>query len=101
MRVRFRSDLCLSSPGSLGKDKPETANLEEIAGLPLILPSTSSGLRSLVEEAANDHGIKINPLLEIDSVTATKELVTKGVGHAILPLGAVKREVDDGQIGRA
>lgn len=91
-------DLCLISPGPLAKDKPETARLEEIAGLPLILPSMASGMRSLIEEVAHEHGIEINPLLEIDSVTATKELVTNGVGHAILPLGAVKREVDDGRI---
>lgn len=91
-------DLCLISPAALGKGKPETAALEEIGSLSLILPSSSSGLRSLVEEVANEHGIKITPLLEIDSVTATKELVIKGVGHGILPLGAVKREVDDGRI---
>lgn len=92
-------DLCLISPASAnvgGNDSP--ASLDEVANLPLILPSRSSGMRSLVEEAANERGIKINILLEIDSVTATKELVTKGVGHGILPLGAVKREVDDGRI---
>lgn len=93
-------DLCLISPGSFAGtlSNDQTASLEEAAKLPLILPSMSSGLRSLVEEAANEHGIKINTLLEIDSVTATKELVTKGVGHGILPLGAVKREVDDKRI---
>ncbi len=93
-------DLCLISPASAanmgGNDSP--ASLEEAANLPLILPSRSSGMRSVVEEAANERGLKINTLLEIDSVTATKELVTKGVGHGILPLGAVKREVDDGRI---
>jgi LysR family transcriptional regulator, nitrogen assimilation regulatory protein len=93
-------DLCLISPGSTpgARSNEESASLDEVADLPLILPSMSSGLRSLVEEAANERGIKINTLLEIDSVTATKELVTKGVGHGILPLGAVKREVDDGRI---
>lgn len=91
-------DLCLISPSSAGKGKPDTATLDELIELPLILPSTTSGMRSLVEEVANEHGIKITPLLEIDSVTATKELVSKGIGHAVLPLGAVKREVEDGRI---
>lgn len=93
-------DLCLISPRSDtdARSNEDSASLNEVAELPLILPSMSSGLRSLVEEAANERGIKVNTLLEIDSVTATKELVTKGVGHGILPLGAVKREVDDGRI---
>ncbi len=91
-------DLCLISPGNNIKSNVTTASLDEIAGLPLIIPSMSSGLRTLVEDAANDRGIEVHPLLEIDSVTATKELVTKGIGHSILPLGAVKREVDDGRI---
>lgn len=90
-------DLCLISAASAAGNKT-TATLEEAADLPLILPSMASGLRSLVEEAANGRGLKINTLLEIDSVTATKELVTKGIGHGILPLGAVKREVEDGRI---
>ena len=58
----------------------------------------ASGMRALVEEAANDRGLKIDILLEIDSVTATKELVIKGIGHGILPFGAVKRDVGDGRI---
>lgn len=91
-------DLCLISAASAAEANKATATLEEAADLPLILPSTASGLRSLVEEAANERGLKINTLLEIDSVTATKELVTKGIGHGILPLGAVKREVEDGRI---
>jgi LysR family nitrogen assimilation transcriptional regulator len=93
-------DLCLISPrsGAGARSNEDSASLNEVAELPLILPSMSSGLRSLIEEAANERGIKVNTLLEIDSVTATKELVTKGVGHGILPLGAVKREVDDGRI---
>lgn len=91
-------DLCLISATSARGGNATTASLEEAAGLPLILPSMASGLRSLVEEAANDRGLKINTLLEIDSVTATKELVTKGIGHGILPFGAVKREVEDGRV---
>jgi LysR family nitrogen assimilation transcriptional regulator len=92
-------DLCLIGPAkNAAPSNTDTARLEEITGLPLILPSMSSGMRTLVEDVANDHGIKVSPLLEIDSVTAMKELVIKGVGHAILPLGAVKREVDDGRI---
>jgi LysR family nitrogen assimilation transcriptional regulator len=64
----------------------------------MILPSVSSGLRSVVEEATHEKGFELNVVLEIDSVTAMKEMVAKGIGYAILPLGSVKREVEDGRI---
>lgn len=91
-------DLCLIGPGTGGGDKRATAALNEITDLALILPSVSSGLRSIVEEAANESGIELHVAAEIDSVTAMKEMVSKGVGYAILPLGSVKREVEDGRL---
>ena len=91
-------DLCLISPGAGGEQAGRTARLAEIASLPLILPSASSGLRSLVEEAASAKGIQIRLALEINSVIAIKEMVAKNIGHAILPLGAVKRDIEDGRV---
>ncbi len=90
-------DLCLIGPGK-DADKPETAALDDIGALPMILPSASSGLRSLVEAAAGARGIDLDVVLEIDSVTAMKEMVIKGVGYAILPFGSVKREVEEGRL---
>ncbi len=91
-------DLCLIGPAGDDAGKRRTASIAELAGLPLILTSASSGLRVLVEEAANAKDIEIDIALEIDSVIATKEMVAKGIGHAILPLGAVRREVEDGRL---
>ena len=91
-------DLCLIGPGRDIEHKPPTVTLPEIADLPMILPSVSSGLRTLVEEAAHARGFDLNVVLEIDSVTAMKEMVIKGVGYVILPLGSVRREVDEGRL---
>lgn len=90
-------DLCLVGPGG-ESDRSPTVTLPEIADLPMILPGGSSGLRSLVEEAAHARGFDLNVVLEIDSVTAMKELVAKSVGYVILPLGSVKREVDESRL---
>ena len=91
-------ELCLiGPPGDAGK-KPEMARLAELADLPLILTSASSGLRTLVEEAASAKNIELNLVAEIDSVIATKEVVANNIGYAILPLGAVRREVEDGRL---
>jgi LysR family nitrogen assimilation transcriptional regulator len=93
-------DLCLIAPmnhGGFGAGR-DTVTLAEIANLPMILPSASSGLRSLVAEATHARGFELNVVVEIDSVTAMKEMVVNGVGFAILPLGSVKREVEDERI---
>ncbi|MDH3240305.1 MAG: LysR family transcriptional regulator [Alphaproteobacteria bacterium] len=92
-------DLCLIGPADDGaKTASKTASIAALTGLPLILTSATSGLRAIVEEAANAKGIEINIALEIDSVIAAKEMVAKGIGYAILPLGAVRREVEDGRL---
>lgn len=91
-------DLCLIGPAESGAGKPETARIAELAHLPLILTSAASGLRTLAEEAARAKNIDLNLVLEIDSVTATKEMVAQKIGYAILPPGAVHREVEDGRL---
>ena len=65
---------------------------------PALLPGRSSGLRTLVEEAAGAEQVEYNVVLEIDSVAAIKEMVLAGIGYTILPIGAVKREVDEGRL---
>lgn len=91
-------DLCLIGPPPPSADAPGTASLSELAGLPLILPSAAVGLRALVEEAAAARKIELNIVLEIDSVAAMKDVVAKEFGFAVLPIGAVRREVEDGRL---
>ncbi len=91
-------DLCLIGPGDDTARLGPTVRLDDIADLPMILTSVTSGLRSIVEEAAHSRGFDLNVVLEIDSVTAMKEMAIKGVGYAILPMGSVTREVEDGRL---
>lgn len=91
-------DLCLIGPAGDAAGEAETASLAELAGLPLILPSAAAGLRTLVEEAVSARDIELNIVLEIDSVAATRDIVAKDFGYAILPMGAVRREVEDGRL---
>jgi LysR family nitrogen assimilation transcriptional regulator len=91
-------DLCLIGPGDAPIRPGDTVGFDDIAELPMILTSVTSGLRSIVEEAAHAHGFDLDVVLEIDSVTAMKEMAIKGVGYAILPMGSVMREVEDGRL---
>lgn len=70
----------------------------EVAKLPLILPTTRHGLRQIVDEAADKRGIDLNIVMEIDSVHASKELVERGLGYTVLPMGAVFHEIEEGRL---
>jgi LysR family transcriptional regulator, nitrogen assimilation regulatory protein len=64
--------------------------------LPLILPSHPHGLRVLVETLLGK--IKVIPEVEceIDSLSATLELVARGVGYGVLPYASVIKQVQPG-----
>lgn len=104
-------DLCLvgpagaalpasKTPAKRGKNSAgvDSINFADIAELPMILPSPPHGLRSIVDEVANQQEMELKITLEIDSVPATKELVEKDLGYTVLGMGAVKREVESGRL---
>jgi DNA-binding transcriptional LysR family regulator len=74
----------------LRQDKPVT--LGELARHPLILPSASHGLRSVVEHASSLMGLKLSVVAETNAMSIQKSLVLGGHGMTILPSIAV---VDD------
>jgi DNA-binding transcriptional LysR family regulator len=72
--------------------------LHRLGELPLILPSGPSGLRINLERAAEGAGIRIAPLMEVDSMELTKRLVGQGVGYAVLPQRTFRREAEQGTL---
>ncbi|QEX24456.1 transcriptional regulator [Hypericibacter adhaerens] len=88
--------LCLiSAPGRELTAAPciDFATIEQIE---LILPSRDSGLRRMLEFDAARLGLKLHISVEIDSVSAMKNLVAAGLGHTILPQFSVLAEVAAG-----
>lgn len=84
-------------------DGPERLPATPITGaqlgeLPLILPSHPHGLRVLVETLLGS--IKVYPEIEceIESLTATLELVQKKFGYTILPYASVNKKVLAGEL---
>ena len=92
--------LVLFGPAEGGEARPsgETVGYRELAGLPLILPGTGNGLRDGVDEAAALHGIRLDPILEIDAFVAIRDVVERGIGYSILPAHLVAREVEEGRL---
>ncbi|SFU19560.1 LysR substrate-binding domain-containing protein [Mesorhizobium sp. YR577] len=95
-------ELCLLGPATPIEDIKTPAfgplTLRQIAPLPLILPSSSHGLRELLERQASAGGLSMNTVIDVDSYGNIKELVEKGLGYSILPFNAISREVREGRL---
>nr|MBF0685205.1 LysR family transcriptional regulator [Pseudomonas sp.] len=83
-----------------GDERPADGwEVSRLGELPLIVPSTHHGIRVLLETTAARHGFHPNIVLECDcSISLTKRLVMEGCGNTILPLAAVKEDVEAGRL---
>ena len=87
---------CVMPPGGT---RAESLGVLELLDMPMVLPSTSHGLRALAESLAQRYARKLHVALECDGSTAlTRQLVQAGHGCTILPLAAVQDEVARGQL---
>lgn len=64
--------------------------LTAVARLPLILPTRQHGLRLSADAWFDAVGLKVRPVMEIDSVPTIKKLVERGHGYAILSESEVR-----------
>jgi LysR family nitrogen assimilation transcriptional regulator len=100
VRPLFTESMLLVGPpaGGANAGHGEPVRLQELAGLPLILPGAPHSTRRLVEQAAAENGCRLRVVLEVDSVALTKALVRAGHGHALYTYGAVHEEVARGEL---
>jgi LysR family nitrogen assimilation transcriptional regulator len=71
-----------------------TMPFADLARLPLVLPSQPYRMRHSLEKLAAKAEIALHVHLEIDSVEIMKELAERSMGYTVLPLGAVRSEVE-------
>ncbi|HKP62917.1 MAG TPA: LysR family transcriptional regulator substrate-binding protein [Polyangiales bacterium] len=71
-----------------------------IERVPLIMFPSHTGFRRYLERSLAAAGLEPHVKMEIDSVEATKSLVSVGLGAAFLPAAAVRREVKARQLRR-
>jgi LysR family nitrogen assimilation transcriptional regulator len=72
------------SPSSRSRAAP-AISLQEVADLPLILPSRPNAFRLLLESEMMALGRRPTVMLEVDGLNAILNLVKEGMGHAVLP----------------
>jgi LysR family nitrogen assimilation transcriptional regulator len=90
----MREELLLvqARPPGLQEDPPPgPITLQEIAALPLVIPSRPNAIRMYVESEMAALGCRPNIGLEIDGISAILDLVDDGAGCAILSRNAVAR----------
>jgi LysR family nitrogen assimilation transcriptional regulator len=88
----LEEDLLLvrSRPPGLHEDPPPgPVTLDEVARMPLVIPSRPNAIRMHIESKLADAGLRSNVALEIDGVTAILDLVLDGAGCAILSRNAL------------
>jgi LysR family transcriptional regulator, nitrogen assimilation regulatory protein len=73
--------------------------LRELAGDSLILPGPQHWIRRRIDYAAQQYGVRLNPVLQVNSIALTKVMVRSGLGYAILPRSSVQDEVAHGALG--
>lgn len=81
-------------PPGLAEDPPPPAiRLEEVATIPLVIPSRPNAVRMHVESALANVGMRPSVALEIDGIAAILDLVADGAGAALLSRNAVANSV--------
>ena len=97
----FQRDLLVENlnvvgpPGSLLKAH---YTLQEVAALPLIMPSRPNFLRILFDRACDKHGVTPNIVQRVDGTGHLKALVRSGHGFTVLTYGGVLTEVFNGTL---
>lgn len=81
------------APGLQEDPPPPPATLQQVAALPLLIPSRPNAFRMVVDTELARLGLKPSVALEIDGVSAILDLVAEGIGCAVLSRHAVMRSV--------
>lgn len=74
----------------LGGPLPETLTMEQVARLPLYLPSRNQSLRTLIDEGFHQAGVTVEPDIEINSLVLQKAMVLEGNGCMFMSEGSIR-----------
>lgn len=73
-----------------------TIPLEDLAEVPLVLPSGSQGLREVLEQRASQAGIRLKVVADLDSLPILLSTAAEGLACTILPASAVSGDASAG-----
>ena len=91
----------------VGRDVPQTPGLdpnketipfEDLRALRLLVTGPDHGLRREINRISADAGLSLQIESDIDSLLAQTELMHRGFGYGILPIGCVYRAIAEGSL---
>lgn len=68
----------------------------QLANVPLALPSAPNGMRAVIEHLSRTKRVHLNVVIEIDTISAMKEICQQANVCSLLPMCAVDDEVEQG-----
>jgi len=78
--------------------RSSTIAFSRLDRLPLVLPSSPSAWRHLLDEVSRRQGITLNVILEADSIVVQKEVAARGDAYTILGPYAMMEDVRSGRL---
>lgn len=75
--------------------------VQNLAGLPLVLPGRDHGLRMVIEETTGKAGVGLNVIAELDASEQLKEIVRRRGCFTLLSLAALQNDIGDGALAMA
>lgn len=99
----FEQSLAIVDSYLIGATGDKLSSASEVVfqtldGLPFVLPSVPNGLRTALDSMAREQRIRLEPVIEADSLPLQKSLVSTERLYTVLPLHAVWSEVADGHL---
>jgi DNA-binding transcriptional LysR family regulator len=73
-----------------------TVPLAAFAGEPFLVREAGSGTRDAIERAFAEHGLTVNPAMELGSTESIKRAVMAGLGVSVLSLSSLELEIEAG-----
>ena len=78
--------------------KRRTVTLAEVTNEKLIMFDRTSSYYEITQSAFITAGVRLRRFMEMDSIEASKKMVERGLGVALLPRSSVEREVNAGSM---
>src|ERR1700722_13943664 len=90
--LKHKLGLVASVYSDLGPDA-RALPLDELAHFPLILPCGEHSLRRSLDRVTQQRGVRLSPILQVDSVAMITSLVRSEVGFGIMPYDLIQAEI--------
>jgi LysR family nitrogen assimilation transcriptional regulator len=97
----LREKLWAVAPPSDGLRTDRPVPFAEVAGHPVVMPTTGHALRTLIDGAAAQAGVEMDVAVETNSMRMQGQLVSEGHGWTILPGVGIAKDVAAGLLSAA